>query len=104
MIVRINTTPNKNNNSAIDMQNWLVYVFTTRWVGLGLWSRCASYVRKKPAHYIHAKTAYQMHTTHMHIIEYERQSPFLGIDTMSFHFYLAYYLYTFSWDRAQINL
>ncbi len=45
-----------------------------------------------------------MHTTHMHIIEYERQSPFLDLDTMSFHFYLVYYLYTFSWDRAQINL
>ncbi len=31
---------------------------------------------------------------------YARQSPFLHINTTSFCFYLAYCLYTFSWDRA----
>ncbi len=35
-------------------------------------------------------------------ISYER-SPFLHINTTSFCFYLAYYLYVFSWDLAQIS-
>ncbi len=63
------------------------------------------------------KTVYHMHTNKFHIIctwklhiictpntfvSYIRQSSFFRINTTSFHFYLPYYLYGFSWDRAQI--
>ncbi len=40
---------------------------------------------------------YDMHLPHnpnpTHRVVYTRQSPFLRVNTMSFHFYLAYYLY-----------
>ncbi len=63
------------------------------------------------------KTVYHMHTNKFHIIckrklhiictpntfvSYIRQSLFFRINTTSFHFYLPYYLYAFSWDRTQI--
>ncbi len=48
---------------GIDMQKWTFActVYATRWVGLGLWDRCLSYVS-------YAKTAYYMHTKHVRII------------------------------------
>ncbi len=85
MKVRINSTPNKNKN---------------------LW-------------YWYAQTVYHMHSHTFRIIctrklritctlnrciSYIRQSPVLRINTTSFRFYLAYYLYAFSWDRAVIYL
>ncbi len=33
-------------------------------------------------------------------VAYTRQSPFLRINSTSFCFYLAYYLYALSWDRV----
>ncbi len=67
---------------------WRVYV--TRWVGLGLWGRCVSYVRENCVSYarqqiwyhMHAKTAFYMHAKHVRII----YSPFLRINTTSFRF------------------
>lgn len=52
---------------------WRVYA--TRWVGLGLWGRCVSYVRENCVSYarqqiwyhMHTKTAFYMHTKHVRI-------------------------------------
>ncbi len=50
--------------------------YATRWVGLGLWGRCISYVREncvsyahqQISHHMHVKTAYYMHAKHVCII------------------------------------
>ncbi len=44
------------------------------------------------SYHIHMKTAYYMHG----------KVIFLRINTTSFCFYLAYYLYPFSWDHARL--
>ncbi len=59
---------------GIDMQKLTWRVYATQWVGLGLWGKCVSYVCEN-------------------CVLYARQSPFLRINTTSFHFYLAYYLF-----------
>ncbi len=92
-------------------KNGLWRVYAARWVGLGLWGRCVSYVsencvsytRQQISYHIHAKTEYYMHAKHVRIICSLRQSQFLHINTTSFRFYLAYYLYAFSCDRAVTN-
>ncbi len=71
-------------------KNWLWHVYATRRVELGLWGRCVSFVRKNCILY-----ARQTHSYH---------SLFLHINTASFRFYLAFYSYTFSWDRAHIYI
>ncbi len=56
-------------------------------------------------HMIHS---FRVHDTHLphnpnptHCVAYTCQSPFLRINTMSFCFYLAYYLYVLSWDQVE---
>ncbi len=57
-------------------KNGLWRVYATRWVGLGLWGRCVSYVREnciscvrqQISYHMHAKTAYYMHAKHIRII------------------------------------
>ncbi len=49
-----------------------------------------------------------MHLPHnanpTHRVAYTCQSPFFHFNVTSFHFYLAYYLYTLSWDRVVSGL
>ncbi len=51
------------------------------------------------------RVAYDTHLHHnpnpTHRVAYKRQSPFLRINTTSFRFYVAYYLYALSWDRVE---
>ncbi len=57
-------------------KNGLWRVYATRWVGLGLWGRCVSYVRENSVSYarqqiwfhMHAKTAFYMHAKHVRLI------------------------------------
>ncbi len=57
-------------------KNGLWRVYATRWVGLGLWGRCVSYVREncvsnarqQISYHMHSKTAYYMHAKHVRII------------------------------------
>ncbi len=106
MKVCLNSTPNKMKLVVLIRKNGLWRVYAMRWVGLGLWGRCVSYVRENCVSYarhqisyhMHAKTAYYMHGKHVRIIYMPKS--ILRINTTSFHFYLAYYLYAFSWDWA----
>ncbi len=82
-------------------KNGLWRVYATRWVGLGLWGRCISYVRENCVSYarqqisyhMHVKIAYYMHAKHVRIIWTPKS--ILRISTTSFHFYLQYYLCIF---------
>ncbi len=57
---------------------------------------CVSYARQQIWYHMHTKTVFYMHAKHVRII-YTPKSIFFRINTTSFHFYLAYYLYAFSW-------
>ncbi len=58
-------------------KNGLWRVYATRWLGLGLWCRCVSYVRENCVSYarqqisyhMHAKTAYYMHAKNARSID-----------------------------------
>ncbi len=110
MNVRINCTPNKTKTRGIDTKKWTLACICYR-VGLGLWGRCISYVRKNCVSYarqqisyhMHTKIAYYMHAKHARVIYTPKSIFSYQYHEFSFLFWRAIYTH-FHETRLHIQI